>query len=60
MYIRSQTNLNIMNTKQLVLVALCMLVSCAKEVTVSNSESSVQELNAMSSEKSFAKYIIIV
>ena len=49
-----------MNTKQLVLVALCMLVLCAKEVTVSNSESSVQELNVMSSEKSFAKYIIIV
>ena len=47
-----------MNAKKLVLVALCaMLVSCAKEVTVSNSESSVQELNAMSSENSFAKIL---
>lgn len=50
-----------MNAKKLVFVALCaMLVSCAKEVTVSNSESSIQELNAMPSENSFAKYIIIV
>ena len=47
-----------MNAKKLVLVALCaMLVSCAKDVTVSNSESSVQELNAMSSENSFAKIL---
>lgn len=47
-----------MNAKKLVFVALCaMLVSCAKEVTVSNSESSVQELNAMSSENSFAKIL---
>lgn len=47
-----------MNAKKLVFVALCaMLASCAKEVTVSNSESSVQELNAMSSENSFAKIL---